>query len=132
MYNRATGSYVPWLATAHDWSADKLKLRFALRPGVVWSDGKPFSARDVSFTFNLMQQVPALDREGVWTFLASVSAVDASTVEFTMKRPFTPGLASIGQQAIVAEHKWKDVAQPAAFDDPAPVGTGPFTEVRRF
>jgi peptide/nickel transport system substrate-binding protein len=132
VYNRATGSYVPWLATGYDWSADKLKLRFALRPGVVWSDGKPFSARDVSFTFNLMQQVPALDREGVWTFLSSVSAVDASTVEFTMKRPFTPGLASIGQQAIVAEHKWKDVAQPAAFDDPAPVGTGPFTEVRRF
>ena len=55
-----------------------------------------------------------------------------NTVEFTLKRPFTPGLASIGQQAIVAEHKWKDVAQPAAFDDPAPVGTGPFTEVKRF
>jgi peptide/nickel transport system substrate-binding protein len=132
VYNRATGSYVPWLATRYDWSADNLKLRFAIRPGVVWSDGQPFSARDVTFTFNLMQQVPALDREGVWTFLSSVSAIDASTVEFTLKRPFTPGLGSIGQQAIVAEHKWKDVAQPAAFDDPSPVGTGPFTEVKRF
>jgi peptide/nickel transport system substrate-binding protein len=27
---------------------------------------------------------------------------------------------------------WKDVAQPASFDDPNPVATGPFTEVRRF
>ncbi len=79
-----------------------------------------------------MQRVPALDRGGVWTFLSSVSAVDPNTVEFRLKRPFTPGLASIGQQPIVAEHKWKDVAQPAAFDDPTPVGTGPFTEVKRF
>jgi len=132
VYNRATGTYLPWLATSYDWSADNLKLRFALRPGVLWSDGQPFSARDVTFTFNLMHRVPALDREGVWTFLSSVSAIDPNTVEFTLKRPFTPGLASIGQQAIVAEHKWKDVAQPAAFDDPTPVGTGPFTEVKRF
>ena len=132
VYNRSTGSYVPWLATKYDWSADSRKLRFALRPGVLWSDGQPFSSGDVKFTFDLMQRLPVLDREGVWTFLASVSAVDANTVEFTLKRPFTPGLASISQQPIVAEHKWKEVAQPAAFDDPTPVGTGPFTEVKRF
>ena len=132
VYNRATGSYLPWLATGYEWSADNLKLRFTLRRSVVWSDGQPFSARDVTFTFDLMHRVPALDRGGVWTFLSSVSAIDPNTVEFSLKRPFTPGLASIGQQAIVAEHTWKDVTQPAAFDDPTPVGTGPFTEVRRF
>jgi peptide/nickel transport system substrate-binding protein len=132
VYNRATGRYVPWLATGYDWSPDNLKLRFALRPGVSWSDGHPFSARDVSFTFDLLHRVPALDRGGIWAFLSSVAAIDANTVEFTLKRPFTPGLASIGGLAIVAEHKWKDVAQPAAFDDPTPVGTGPFTEVKRF
>jgi peptide/nickel transport system substrate-binding protein len=132
VYNRATGNYLPWLATGYEWSADNLTLRFALRPGVAWSDGQAFSARDVAFTFELMQRFSALDRGGVWSFLSSVSAVDPSTVEFKLKRPFTPGLASIGQQAIVAEHKWKVVAQPAAFDDPTPVGTGPFTEVKRF
>src|SRR5258706_14244444 len=132
VYNRATGHYLPWLATGYDWSADNLTLPFAPRPGVAWSDGQAFSARDVPFTFGLMQRVPALDRGGVWTFLSSVSAVDPTTVEFRLKRPFPPGLASIGQQPIVAEHKWKDVAQPAAFDDPTPVGTGPFTEVIRF
>jgi peptide/nickel transport system substrate-binding protein len=132
VYNRATGSYLPWLATGYEWSADNLKLRFTLRRSVVWSDGQPFSARDVTFTFDLMRRVPALDRGGVWTFLSSVSAIDPNTVEFSLKRPFTPGLASIGQQAIVAEHTWKDVRQPAAFDDPTPVGTGPFTEVKRF
>jgi peptide/nickel transport system substrate-binding protein len=132
VFNRATGNYVPWLATAYAWSDGNLKLRFTLRPGVSWSDGTPFSARDVAFTFNLLHRAPALDREGVWAFLTSVAAVDRGTVEFTLKRVFTPGLASIAQQPIVAEHKWKGVVDPAEFDDPSPVGTGPFTEVKRF
>lgn len=130
--NRATGLFTPWLATGYTWSADNLKLRFALRPGVRWSDGTAFTARDVAFTFDLMRRWPALDHDSVWHFLASVAAIDERTVEFTLKRPYTPGLFYIGEQPIVAEHHWKDVAQPAAFDDPSPVGTGPFVEVLRF
>ena len=132
VYNRATGAYVPWLATSFQWSPDNTKLRFAVRTGVVWSDGTPFTARDVAFTFDLMHRVPALDPQGLWQFLASVTADSPTSVEFIFKRTYTPGLAVIGTQPIVSEHKWKDVAQPASFDDPSPVGTGPFTEVRRF
>ena len=130
--NRLTGQYTPWLATAHTWSPDNLKLRFTLRSGVRWSDGAPFSSRDVVFTFDLMRRFPALDHDTVWSFLAGVAAVDERTVEFTLKRPYTPGLLYVGEQAIVAEHKWKDVANPVDFDDPSPVGTGPFVEVLRF
>jgi peptide/nickel transport system substrate-binding protein len=68
----------------------------------------------------------------VWDFLADVKAVDATTVEFSFKRPYTPGFAPVVTQPIVAEHRWKDVAEPASFPDPSPVGTGPFVEVRRF
>ncbi|MFI5184668.1 MAG: ABC transporter substrate-binding protein [Vicinamibacteria bacterium] len=132
VYNRATATYLPWLATGYQWLDNNTKLRFAIRPGVLWSDATPFSARDVTFTFDLLRRFPALDRDGVWTFLASVAAVDASTVEFTLKRAYTPGLVYVGQQPIVSEHKWKDIAQPATFEDPSPVGTGPFTEIRRF
>jgi peptide/nickel transport system substrate-binding protein len=130
--NRATGTFTPWLATAFTWSADNLSVRFTTRPGVKWSDGVPFTAMDVAFTFDLMRRFPALDHDAVWQFLASVTAVDPGTVEFRLKRPYTPGLLYIGEQAIVSEHKWKTVAQPASFDDPSPVGTGPFVEVRRF
>ena len=130
--NRATGVVTPWLATAYKWSSDNLTLRVTTRPGVRWSDGQPFSARDVAFTFNLMRRFPALDQAQVWRFLADVSAPDAQTVEFKLKRPYTPGEIYLGEQAIVAEHKWKDVTQPATFDDPSPVATGPFVTVRRF
>jgi peptide/nickel transport system substrate-binding protein len=132
VFNRATGAYLPWLATGYQWSADNLKVRFALRPGVLWSDGTPFTSRDVAFSFELLRKAPVLDRENVWSFLFSVSVVDPATVEFTLKRVFAPGLVSIGGLPIVAEHKWKDVPQPVEFDDPSPVGTGPFTEVKRF
>jgi peptide/nickel transport system substrate-binding protein len=130
--NRGTGQYSPWLASAYAWSADNLKLRFTLRPGVLWSDGVAFSARDVAFTFELLRRYPALDHDTVWHFLGGVAAVDDRTVDFTLKRPYTPGLLYVGEQAIVAEHHWKDVADPATFDDPSPVGTGPFVQVLRF
>jgi peptide/nickel transport system substrate-binding protein len=53
-------------------------------------------------------------------------------VEFALKRPYTPGLLYIGEHPIVAEHHWKDVARPDDFDDPSPVGTGPFVKVVKF
>jgi len=132
VYSRATRTYLPWLATSHTWGAGNLTLHFAVRAGVLWSDGAPFSARDVVFTFDLLRRFPALDRQAMWAFLADVKAVENGGVEFSFKRAYTPGFVAIATQPIVAEHRWKEVAQPAAFDDPSPVGTGPFTEVKRF
>jgi peptide/nickel transport system substrate-binding protein len=132
IYNRATGTYLPWLATSYRWVANNTKLRFSIRSGVLWSDGTPFSARDVAFTFELMRRFPLLDRQRLWGLLADAVALDAATVEFTLKRPYTPALVYIGHQPIVPEHIWKSVPQPVSYDDPNPVGTGPFTEVRRF
>jgi peptide/nickel transport system substrate-binding protein len=132
VYNRATSSYTPWLATRYEWSENNTRLRFALRPGVAWSDGMPFTAKDVVFTFDLLRRFPALDRVKMWGYLSDVTAANDTSVDFVFKRPYTPGLLSIGQLPIVPEHRWKAVANPATFDDPSPVGTGPFTEVLRF
>src|SRR5262249_9641396 len=61
VFNRATGTYLPWLAAAYQWGAGNRTLLFSIRPGVVWSDGAAFSARDVAFTFELLRRFPALD-----------------------------------------------------------------------
>ena len=74
VYSRATRSYVPWLATGYQWGAGNLTVRFTHPPGVVWSDGQPFSGKDVAFTFDLMRRFSALDRAGVWGFLADVKS----------------------------------------------------------
>ena len=132
IYNPMTASWTPWLATGHTWSEDLLALRFALRPGVQWSDGAPFSSADVVTTFELMKEYPALDLGNVWSYLTAVDAIDPLTVELRFARPYVVGLEDLAHQPIVPRHVWQDVADPMTFSNPSPVGTGPFTEVRVF
>ena len=56
VYRARDGQWIPWLATSYDWSADGRTLIFKLRDGVKWSDGHPFNAADVEFTFNLLRR----------------------------------------------------------------------------
>ena len=47
-------SIVPDLATKWEWSEDGKELTFALHQGVKWHDGKPFTARDIKCTWDLL------------------------------------------------------------------------------
>src|ERR1700746_1896076 len=47
-------SIVPDLATGWSWSEDGTQLTFPLREGVKWHDGKPFTAKDVKCTWDLL------------------------------------------------------------------------------
>jgi peptide/nickel transport system substrate-binding protein len=132
VYNGLKSEYVPWLAVSHEWRDGGRTLRMTTRDSVRWSDGRPFSARDVAFTFGLTRRFPALDRRGVWAFLSGVRVVDERTVDFAFQRVFIPGLGEIVAQQIVPEHVWKDVSDPVTFPNENPVATGPFTEVRVF
>ncbi len=55
-----TSAPVPWLASAYQWSDGGGTLTFTIRPGVKFSDGKPMTAADVAFTFNLLMKNSAL------------------------------------------------------------------------
>ena len=58
------GKTTPWLASSFAWSDNNKVLTFTIRKGVKWSDGKPMTAADVVFTFNLLKKNPA-DRKSV-------------------------------------------------------------------
>ena len=47
-------SIVPDLASEWSWDEDKAQLTFRLREGVKWHDGKPFTAKDVQCTWDLL------------------------------------------------------------------------------
>src|SRR6201984_1598179 len=47
-------SIVPDLATAWSWSEDGTELTLPLREGITWHDGRPFTAKDVQCTFDLL------------------------------------------------------------------------------
>ena len=54
---RATRSkHRPELATGWTVSDDGLTVRFDLRQGVKWHDGKPFTAADVRCTFDMLME----------------------------------------------------------------------------
>jgi len=132
IYNVMTGDYVPWLATEVSWSEDNQVLRFAIREGVEWSDGRPFTSEDVVWTFHMLASNPALDLRGLSEFLEEVSQPEPGVVVFTLRRPHVPALEVIAQQPIVPRHVWEGVADPVSFANEEPVATGPFTEVLSF
>uniref|UniRef100_A0A832I4C4 ABC transporter substrate-binding protein n=1 Tax=Eiseniibacteriota bacterium TaxID=2212470 RepID=A0A832I4C4_UNCEI len=132
VFNSVRTEYVPWLGVAYAWRDGNRVLRVTTRDGVLWSDGRPFSARDVAYTFDLLRRHPALDRRGVWGFLEDVRAVDERTVDFRFRRVFIPGFDELVVQPIVPEHVWREVPDPVVFPNENPIATGPFTEVRVF
>jgi len=118
----------PWLASAYEWSSDSKTLTFTIRSGVTWSDGQPFNAADVVFSFALLSQHPEADLQSDWAVLQSVIQQGEDKVVFTFKQAAVPNFYQIaGQTAIVPKHIWSTVKDPASEVVRNPVGTGPFT-----
>ncbi|HTX90088.1 MAG TPA: ABC transporter substrate-binding protein [Anaerolineales bacterium] len=135
IYNKSTGKLVPWLATEYAWNSDNTLLTFKIRQNVKWSDGKPFTAQDVVYTFDLLKNNSALSGTGsnvLSQYVDSVTAPDDFTVEFKFKAVYTLAIYDLANQVIVPEHIWKDVKDPLTWTNDNPVATGPFTKVAKF
>jgi peptide/nickel transport system substrate-binding protein len=122
--NEMSGEETPWLATGYT-QPDPKTIDFAIRSGVTWADGKPFTAKDVLYTFNLLKKYPQLDLKGIWSHMASAE-VKGDHVVVHLSTDDVPAAKIIAQQLIVPEHLWKDVKDPVTFTDENPVGTGPY------
>lgn len=119
------GATTPWLATKWAWSNNDKTLTFSIRSGVKWSDGVAFSAKDVLFSFNLLKKYPALDLNGDWTVLSSVSAKGSNLVVFQFKKAAVPYFYYIADETpIVSQHIWSTVKAPVTYLDSHPIGTG--------
>ncbi|WP_418516441.1 ABC transporter substrate-binding protein [Curtobacterium flaccumfaciens pv. flaccumfaciens] len=122
--NPLDGKRNPWLASA--WSQPDAKtIDMTIRSGVEWSDGSPFSAKDVVFTFDLLKKFPAMDVKGAWQHIERIEQ-DGDHVVFHLKSEDVPSLTIIGQTYILGEDHWSGVKDPTTWRDPNPVGTGPF------
>jgi len=121
------GKATPWLATSWRWGPGNRSLTFTIRKGVTFSNGTPMTAADVVFSFNLIRKHPALDLYGVWSVLSSVEQTPAGQVRMTFTRQAVPYFYYIASEVpVVTEHIWSKIANPAAYPDAHPVGTGAF------
>lgn len=126
MPNELNGTLSPWLASSYSFSSDAKTLTFHIRQNVKWSDGQPFTANDVAFSFNLLKQYPAADTSSLWSTLRSVTATDQYTVTMVLQHAYSPFLYYAGKTFIVPQHIFSTVGDPTKYTNPKPVGTGPY------
>jgi peptide/nickel transport system substrate-binding protein len=140
--NHNTGKIVPWQGESWAYTPTFTVLTVKLRRGVKWSDGAPFTARDVVFTLDMLKKsAPAVVlSSAIAEWVKEAAAVDEATVRITLSKPgprWAKDFLAQGQAArfvVVPEHIWKD-KDPKTFEfyDLAkgwPVGTGPYRLVR--
>ena len=120
-------SIVPELATSWAWNEDGTELTFALRQGVKWHDGKPFTAQDVKCTWDLLMDTATQKlRVNPWKSnyrnLERVGSNGDYQVTFHLKRPqpaFLMLLANNFSPIYPCHVPPQEMRQ-------HPIGTGPF------
>ena len=98
---------VPDLATSWSWNEDGTALTFPLRQGVKWHDGKPFTAKDVKCTWDLLKGKRGSDklrvnpRKSWYRNVDEVVTGGDYEVTFKLKRP-QPSLVADARLGLVA------------------------------
>jgi ABC-type transport system substrate-binding protein len=126
-----TGKPIPSLAT--NWiiepEGNGLRVTFNLVNNATWHDGVRFTAYDVNFTYNYVNNLP-----GPWPYPGPKPFINVASIEvlnnvtLVMHTPLNGyfALFDIASQLILPKHIWEGIIRPAFFRNPRPVGTGPF------
>lgn len=143
--------YEPRLAEQWTVSPDARTFTFNLRSGLLWSDGQPFSSRDVLFTFKLLANSASGSaysakfdhvlgiadfRSGAATDVAGFRTPDDNTFVVELDQPNAAFISSISWPfyGILPEHVLGSADLRTFSDNPfflnPTVGMGPFTFVR--
>ena len=117
----------PELATKWSWSEDGKTLTFALREGVNWHDGKPFTSADVKCTFDLLmgtakENLKVNFRKGWFVNIASVTTNGPREVSLSLKQP-QPAILALLASGFTPVYPCHVSPREMRL---APVGTGPF------
>lgn len=124
------GNFIPLLATKWEPIDNGSAWRITLHQGVKWSDGQPFSAEDVKFTFDYMTTGPGKDTGDAFGHAVTASeVVSPDVVILRTGQPFGGFNEMImGLVHILPKHIWQSVTDPAKFNKipDAFIGTGPY------
>ena len=107
--NAVTQEVEPGLATRWEIAPDHKTFTFHLRPGVRWSDGHPFSADDVVFTFQAIYDTRYPNRAAFDLSVDgkkfTVEKIDDLTVRLTTPEIYAPFLETVGGVGLLPRHE---------------------------
>ena len=90
-YNNTTGEeLIGDLASGWEIGAEGTVLRFRLQQGVRWHDGRPFSSKDIAYSFNRAINPPAATvtvHRAAFASVKTMETPDANTVVLTLTGP---------------------------------------------
>lgn len=122
------GALVSDIAQEYVLSQDGREYTFTLRNGVRWSDGKAFTADDIVFTIEKIQDASIRSpKKSAWEGV-TVRKIDERTVKFALKQPYAPFIENT-TLGIVPKHIWGGLSPDQwSFSsyNTNPVGTGPY------
>jgi len=106
---------------AHSWeiSEDRKSYTVRLREGLKWSDGAPFTADDVVFTFDTIfaKDIPNRYRQQytIGGQPLRYEKIDAHTLRFSTAKPYAPFLNDLGFISILPKHKLERFVKDGTF-----------------
>lgn len=109
-------------------SADGLTWKIRLRSGATWHDGTPFTAADVKYTLELINNPSFRVRNRVGhSLVKDITIVAPDEIHWRMETAYSPYLSIMSLVFMVPKHILETASDPntAPFNT-APVGTGPF------
>ncbi|MDR0758926.1 MAG: ABC transporter substrate-binding protein [Treponema sp.] len=140
-----SGNYVPELAESYTASPDARVYTFKLRKDVTWTDGQPFTAEDVAFTYEttahpkFFRGIDEFARrlegaeayhEGTAPSVAGIKVLDPYTVSFTFAAPYRDAMVKFIDIPVLAKHIWSKAPVESWMEQGDllrnPVGTGPY------
>ncbi|HEU0077523.1 MAG TPA: ABC transporter substrate-binding protein [Longimicrobiaceae bacterium] len=122
--------FTPQPYLAESWQLADSSVTFKIRQGVTWHDGKPLTAEDVKFTFDLAKN-PESAAGVAGTYLGlveSATVLDPHTIRFDFVAPHAQPLEDFWW-APVPKHLLQSVPPSQLAQAPynlSPVGSGPF------
>jgi peptide/nickel transport system substrate-binding protein len=124
------GDPIPGLATKWTYDAKTMTFTFDLRKGVKWHDGKPFTADDVVFSYNMYMNPKSINSYiSDFKTIGSVTKINSHKVQIKLKAKDALIVPNIFPTAIIPKHQF-----PKGVDDynknnkihRNPIGTGAF------
>jgi len=121
------GSFTLSLAESVNRSDDGLTYTYKIKDGIKWHDGKPLTAEDVAFSYNLYKDTPEYPYlNGYYTpYFSTIEATENNEIVLTL----TEAIPNIESQLvflyILPKHIWEGVNK-TEYENVDMIGSGPF------